>query len=288
MNRTLLFLSFLALAGCEHIESGNVGIKVVSCGSDQGVDPKPVTMGYHPIGACTSYIEYPTYVQSVVWSNSPHEGNPTNEEITFTNADKLTIAVDVSLAYQLEPNKAPGFYTKFRAGTLKDFTDGFMRNMAREKFDAAAGKYKIDSIMGDNAAFLAEVRTSLQKELDPYGIKIQQFGLIGAPRPPKDVIAAINATTHATQVALQIQNELAQSTAQGKKALAVAEGEANAAIAKAKGLAEARRIESEAEARANQVIAASITTNLIEYKKVNRWNGALSQVSGGASIVNLK
>lgn len=283
----VLVLAFI-FSGCDHVDPGYVGIKVISCGDGQGIDPNPVGVGYYAVGACTSYIVYPTFVQTVVWTHNTSEGNPTNEEITFNNADKMTIAADISLAYQLEPEKAPAFYSRFRADKLQSFTDGFMRNLAREKFDEVAGKYKIESIMGDNAKFLSDVRASLQKDLDPYGIKLQQFGFIGAPRPPQAVIDAINATTHATQVALQIQNELAQSTAQAKKQVALAEGEASAMIAKAKGIAEARKIESEAEAQANKRLSESVSPALIEYKKVMRWNGTLSQVSSATPIVNLK
>ena len=63
--------------------------------------------------------------------------------------------------------------------------------------------------MGDNSRFLNEVRAALQKELEPLGVQIVQFGLIGSPRPPKVVTDAINASAEATQKAIQIQNELA-------------------------------------------------------------------------------
>lgn len=275
------FISLLTFAGCyDYIQPGYVGIQVVSCGSNQGVSILPAGVGYQTTTRCTTYIEYPVFVQNVIWTKNPAEGNPVNEEITFTNADKMSIAADISLAYQLDASKAAEFYQKFHAVQMKEFTDGFMHNMAREKFDEAAGRYKIDDIMGDNAKFLADVRASLQKEMDPYGIHILQFGFVGAPRPPQAVIDSITATTHAAQEALKIQNELAQSTAQGKKKIAEAQAEA-----------EATRIRAEAQAKANQIIAASLTPSLIENKKVEKWDGKLSEVitgNGGGLIMNLK
>ena len=115
-------LSFCFLVGCTtHIEPGHVGVKIESC-SGGGVSPDPVEVGYHSVGACTTIVSYPTFVQTAVWTKDPNEGHPTNEEITFTNADQMQIAVDISLAYQLDPKKVPAFYSKFRADNLDTFT----------------------------------------------------------------------------------------------------------------------------------------------------------------------
>lgn len=288
MNRIVL-ACIIILTGCStHVDPGHVGVEVTSCGDKPGVNPEPMDVGYHSTGLCTSIVEYPTFVQNVVWSHSINEGNPVNEEITFTNVDKMSIAADISLAYQLDPKKVPGFYAKFRSDDLSHFTNGFLRNMAREKFDEAAGKYKIDQVMGDNSAFLADVRAALQKEVEPYGVQIIQFGFIGAPRPPQGVIDGITATMVSAQKSIQLENEIRQSNAEAKKHIAQAEGEAQAEIAKAKGDAEARRINADSEAYGNLKIASSLSSVLVEYRKVGKWDGKLSQVSGGSSLVNLK
>lgn len=262
--------------GCTHVDPGNVGIEIDSC-SGAGVEPKVAEVGYHSTGPCTTIVEYPTYVQTAVWTKNPGEGTPANEEITFTNVDQMQISVDISLSYQLSPDKVPAFYSKFRADKLETFTYGFMHNLAREKFDAAGGKYKIDQIMGDNAAFLAEVRASLQKDLEPYGISISQFGFIGAPRPPQNVIDGINAKASATQKGMQIELELKQAEAQARKH-----------VAEAEGAAQAIRVTADAQAYANQKLASSLSPVLVQYKTIEKWNGTLPTVSGGSTpLINL-
>lgn len=47
------------------------------------------------------------------------------------------------------------------------------------------------------------------------------------------------------------------------------------------------RIEAEAEAQANREIAASLTPNLIEKIKYERWDGELPTVSGSGAIVSI-
>jgi regulator of protease activity HflC (stomatin/prohibitin superfamily) len=255
--------------GCSHVDAGHVGIEIDSC-SGAGVEPKVAAVGYHATGPCTTIVSYPTFVQTAVWTKNPNEGHPSNEEITFTNADQMQIAVDISLAYQLAPDKVPAFYAKFRADNLDTFTHGYLRNLAREKFDTAAGKYNISQIMGDNAAFLKEVRDTLQADLTPFGITISQFGFIGAPRPPQSVIDAINAKANAVQKGAQLELELKQSEAQAKKTVAQAEGDAAAV-----------RIHADAQAYANQKLASSLSEVLVRYKQIEKWDGKMPQVQGG-------
>lgn len=215
-------------------------------------------------------------MQTVVWTQNTAEGKPVNEEITFTNKDSMQIAADISLAYTLERDKVPAFYVKFRSDDLNHFTMGFLRNMAREKFDNVAGRYSVEQIMGDNAAMLKEVRAELQAALDPYGVHIEQFGFIGAPRPPSSVIEAINLKVKANQIALQKQIEVMQQEAEAKKRIADADGWAKSTV-----------IRADAEADANRKVAASLSPTLVEWKKLEKWDGHLSQVSGSAGGILL-
>lgn len=270
-------LTMTGCGGCTRVGPGYVGIVTKQVGSDRGVQDYPVKTGWVYYNMFTeSVVEYPTFMQTVVWTANANEGKPINEEITFTNKDSMQISADISLAYQLDPMKVPAFYVQFRSDDLNHFTLGFLRNMAREKFDNVAGKYSIEQIMGDNAAMLADVRQALQKELDPIGVQIKQFGFIGAPRPPAAVIESINLKVKANQIAMQKQIEITQQEAEAKKHVADAEGWAKATILRA-----------DAEAEANRKVAASLSPTLVEWKKLEKWDGYLSQVSGAGSGILL-
>lgn len=270
--------SFAALAvislltGCTTISPGHVGIVVNQTGSNRGVQDFPAVTGrvyYNPIN--TTVYEWPTYVQSTVWTHNENEGHPVNEEITFTTKSQMQVAADISIAYQLLPDKVPAFYVKFRTSDMDSFTHGYMRNMAREKFDEAAGHYAIEEIMGDNAPFLKEARDALQKEMDPVGIIIQQFGFIGAPRPPQQVIDAINLKVQAQQIAMQKEIEVTQATADAQKQ-----------VAQAKGHAEAVLLQAEAQAQANRKLSDSLSPAFIQYEELQKWDGKLPTVQSGS------
>lgn len=275
MRRLSLLIGLIVLTGCTRVGPGHVGIVVSMAGSNKGVADIPTTTGwvfYNPMG--TDVLEYPTYVQSAVWTKNAQEGKPINEEISFTTGDQMQVYADISLAYQLNPTKVPHFYVKFRSDDLNAFTHGFLRNLARQKFDDIAGKYKIDQIMGDNGPFIKEVRASLQTELDGIGVELQQFGFIGAPRPPDSVIGAINAKVQATQIAIQKENEVRQAQAEAAKL-----------VAEAHGYADSAAIRAEADANYNKRVAESLTPSLVEWQRTQKWDGKLPQVTSGAGTL---
>jgi regulator of protease activity HflC (stomatin/prohibitin superfamily) len=278
--QAVLLSSLLALAvGCTtRIGPGMVGIEVDQSGSQRGVQDLQLKTGrvwYNPYS--TSIIEYPTYMQSVTWTAAINEGNPMNEEITFNTKDSMTVRGDFNLSYTLLADKVPSFYVKFRSDDLKTFNDGFLHSVARTCINDTAGSYNIEQIMGDNGPWLKDSQRCLDQKLDQYGVKIEQFGIIGSPRPPDQVIQSINMKVQATQLALQKQNEVAQATADAQKAVAVATGDANAQVARAKGEADANRIKS-----------SSIDDKLIRWYQLTnqhdmiwKWNGQRPNVEAG-------
>lgn len=90
----------------------------------------------------------------------------------------------------------------------------------------------------------------------------------------KENIAKINA---------EKEKEVALITAQKDKETAQINAE-QAAI-KAQGQADATRIKAEAEAEANRKIAESLTPELIELKKNEKWDGKLSVISGASGTI---
>lgn len=275
-----VLLVFVMMSGCTRVSPGHVGIVVNQWGTEKGVSDyaaKTGTIMYNPI--TTSVFDYPTYMQNVVWTKSPHEGSPVDESITFTIKGNMAINVDVSLAYDLSAEKVPHFYVQFRNDDLQAFTDGFMRNVARDSFNDLGGKYELDQIMGDNAEFIAAVEKRLQDRVRDYGVNIKQFGIIGAPRPPVEVQAAITAKIGATQLAIQKQNELVQAQADAAKTVAKAEGDAKATL-----------IMAQTQAKSNQLLNDSLTDKLVQYRAIDKWNGTLPTFTGGGAVpfINVK
>ena len=77
------------------------------------------------------------------------------------------------------------------------------------------------------------------------------------------------------------QKSIAQQNADKQKI------ENEAAIAKAEAEAQKTSIAADAQAEANRKIAESLSDTLIEYQKIQKWDGKLPTVSGGNALVSI-
>lgn len=66
-------------------------------------------------------------------------------------------------------------------------------------------------------------------------------------------------------------------------------GEADSEMIRERAKTKIITMRAEAQARANKILAASITKDLVNYEKIKKWDGKLPHVSGNNTpIVNLK
>jgi regulator of protease activity HflC (stomatin/prohibitin superfamily) len=255
------------------ISAGYIGIAINLAGSQRGASEIPIRTGwvfYSPLK--TQIVEYPTFVQTVKWTADVNEGHPVNEELVFNSKEGQEVRADVSLSYAIDPEKIPDFYVKFRSDDLEKFTHGILKDIVRNSLNEVASTYTLEDIYGENKArFLTETRQKVQSQVASVGVEIQQFGFIGKPRFTDAIEQAITQKTQAITDAERARNQLAVTQAEVAKSVAEAEGEAKSAIERARG-----------EAEANRLRQASITPQLLEWKRlenqrafVDRWNGEL-------------
>jgi regulator of protease activity HflC (stomatin/prohibitin superfamily) len=132
-------------------------------------------------------------------------------------------------------------------------------------------QYPVSDILIKRDEIRAQARDKLAANLDRYGIIVDDIYISNIAFSP-DYQAAIERKQTAQQNVETEQQFLRQKEIQAQQAVIDAKGRAEAAVATAEG-----------EARANQVRAASITPQLIEYLRWTRWDGRLPMVSGDAA-----
>lgn len=266
-----LAMLLVATTCLKRIDPGHVGIVVDLYGKDKGVQSLPVVTGmnfFNPI--TTEIFEYPTFVQTAVWTKDPAEGSPLNEEISFSSKEGLVITADISLSYQLIAERVPAFYVKFRSDRLYGFTHGFLRNIARDAFNEESVRYTVEELYSlKKEECLARVRDRMNTQVRSFGVEVQQFGFVGAPRLPQNVVDSINSKIKAIQDAIRVENELRAVEAEAKKKVAEAEG----------------------IAKANTAIQQSVTPTVLEWKRlemqrmaVEKWNGQMPMYSGSGAV----
>jgi regulator of protease activity HflC (stomatin/prohibitin superfamily) len=151
-------------------------------------------------------------------------------------------------------------------------THGFVKQTIRQALQEVIGQEPVADVIGPKKAEATNRTLALiATRLAPYGFQVKQF-TINELRAPATVMDAINTKNVMQQQALTAQNELQKNQFQ-------AQGDS----IKAAGRAKAITAEAEAQARANELLARSITPTLVQYELTKKWDGKLPQVSGGAT-----
>lgn len=265
----LVAISGLLMA-CSKVTAGNVGIKVNLLGSDKGVQTEVLGPGRYWIGMNEELYLFPTFQQNYTWTSEPHGSDTTDESITFQTKEGMSVNVDVGISYSLNPDKVAGLFQKYRKG-VNEITDIVLRNAVRDALNDFGNSLSTEETYSTKKTELfAKVQERVAQEFVEHGIIVENIYLLGAMRLPQGVSAALNSKIEATQKAQQRENELREAEAQAKKDVAKAEGEAKSKL-----------ITAEAEAKANKLKQASLTKELIQYEAIQRWDGKLSQFSGG-------
>jgi len=284
----------VAFTKLEKIHPGHVGVSVKKC-SGGGVSDDPIPTGYYWRELfCEDVVEYPISMQSLILTKNPHEGtggtsgDETDQSITVTSSEGLGVECDVALNFTLDAKKVPQIYAKWR-DDIENISHKYIRQTIREALQNTFAKYTAEELYSTKKETArAEVQTFLEGKLGPMGFTISQF-TINRIEPPQQVITAINSKVAMIQQAQQSEQEVRKKQAEAAQAVAVAKGQADAKKEQAAGEAASIQLVADAQAKANKELAESVTPQLIEYVKAQKWSGNLPTVTGGAvPMIQLK
>jgi regulator of protease activity HflC (stomatin/prohibitin superfamily) len=251
-----------------YVNPGYVGIVIHRAGG--GVDKTPLGPGLHMRNPLTTGIEeYPVFMQTLVLSNGG-DGSRSNDEINVNSKEGQPVSLDVSMSFELDPDRTPNLYSTFRRD-ISAIQHGYVKQAIRQALQEVVGNEEIAAVIGPKKAeAVNQTQQLLSQRLSQYGIVVKQF-TINELRAPQAVIEAINQKNVMQQQALTAQNELQKNQFQAQGDSIKAAGQAKAILAVA-----------EAQSKANEMLARSVTTNLVQYEMAKKWDGKMPQVSGGA------
>lgn len=268
----VLIGGILLSASLTTIHPGHVGVSVKKCGGG-GVSSNPIPTGYYWRSLfCEDVVEYPTSVQTLVLSHSPHEGQANDESITVTSSEGLPVNLDVSVSFTLDPAKVPAIYTKYR-NDITVIAHNFIRQTIREGLQSIFAQFTAEQLYSTKREeSRVEVQTFLTQHLGVEGFVIQQF-TVNETRVPDAVVQAINAKVAMIQESQKAEAQVRKTEAEAKQRVAQAQGEA-----------EAKKLTADAEAYFNKTVAASITPEYVQYRALEKWNGELPQMMGTGAV----
>lgn len=240
------------------VDSGYVGI-VTHFGE---IKDQVLPAGFH----LTGYFDqvHPINVRTQIKSG----------EVVAFSSDIQQVTLLVSINYNVTPESANTLYRTISG----DYFSTLISPRVNENVKVVVSNYTAESLIASRETLSSEVLKLMQDDLSPYGITATSISIENVDFT--DVFeSAVEAKQVATQEAqraktMQEQQTMeAQQEANRRKIAAEAAAEVTRTEADAK--AYETRVQAEAEAEANKKVAASITSDLIDYVQAQNWDGKL-------------
>lgn len=178
--------------------------------------------------------------------------------------DLQTVSTTLAVAYRVDKSKSYSIYKEIGQG----YEDVLVTPAANEVLKAIAARYTAEESVTNRAAISKSLVEELNAKLNGIGITVEDVNIINFDFS-EAYISAIEEKQVAEQKLLKAQTE-----AEEKKVTAQAN-------------ADALLIEAEAEAKANKELTESLTDQLVEYKKIEKWDGKMPYATGGNAILDM-
>lgn len=207
------------------------------------------------------------------WNSSKDSGTSAkNQAIYAESKESIGFSVGMNISAQIyTEDDAVRFLYSYNNKTLEEIMDTEIRARVESKFVEQCAKYSLNDILAKKEEIMNTVRDDVTTYFADKGITITVLGM-------KD---GIKYDDPAIQTAI---NEKFSS----EQKLVTQENNNKVTISKAEADAQAKIKAAEAEAEANRKIAESLTPELIEKLKIEKWSGDVPQVQGsGATIVDM-
>lgn len=196
-------------------------------------------------------------------------------EAAAVSKDLQTVSSNVAVNYRISNAASASIYQNIG----RSYEDVVLLPAVQESMKSVSAKYTAEELITKREAVSQEIKDTLESKVTEYGIIIEKFNIVNF-----DFSAEFNAAIEAKQVAEQ---NLLKTQTEQEQALVIAKTEAEKKVLEAEAQAEAIRVQAEAQAEANRLLTASLSETLVEYEKIQKWDGELPVVSGSNAIVDI-
>lgn len=289
----ILVIALLVFFSCMNkVPAGYVGI-VYSM--DGGVSDDVLTQGWHFVGPTKQVTLYSVGIEQSYLTSGDDGDSKNDDSFEVPSSDGKGLKVDLTFTYRYDSERVAELFTRFKGQSGKDVRDSFIKPNIISWTKEVTAKYPVTEILGDERANLnIALSEYISEKFEPYGILVENVSLIDIDAD-EETRASVQRKVNAQQELelAQIEQKTANVQAQKDKEVALIAAEQEKEVAtinaekakiKAEGDAEAVRIQAAAQAEANKMIAESLTPELIERQKIEKWNGDVPQVYGGNSL----
>lgn len=270
----LIFGGLILTAMCtERIPTGYVGVVYNMNG---GVDGELLQQGWHIVSPTKKVTAYTIGIEQSYLTSEDKGDSPKDESFSIPTSDGKTVRVNLEFSYRFDEERLAETFTTFKGKSGEEIKNTFIKPKVVAWTQEVSARYPVTDIFGDKRTEInAQLDVYLRDKFDKYGIIIDTVNFTD--------ISVDAETAAAIQKKVTAQQELELANIEAQTAKIQAEKDKQVAQINA----EALLITAEAEAAANKVIAASLTKELIEQQKYEKWNGKLPTVTGSDSIISV-
>ena len=241
------------------------------------ISGEPLDEGFHVVNPLLKFYTYDLRVHTETW-----------EKVQVPSQDKLKTSMDISVTFRINPSHTPTMLQE--TGNLNELIVKLLtpkvRSLLREagKTVAKSQDFYLDTTQRDMQAFMED---GLTEYMFNKGITVEAVLFRDITLPQVVTSAVIQTKERQEQLEREkaqlriVEQQAQQQVKQAEAREQAAKSDANAKRTLAD--AEAYQIEklADAQARANTVLAKSVTSPLIKYNAIAKWNGAYPQTLMG-------
>lgn len=293
----LIILGIILMIFCTtRVPAGYIAVQYNVNG---GIAGDVLEQGWHIVPPTVKTTLYSIGLEQSYLTSEDKGDSPKDESFNTPTSDGKSLTVDLEFSYRFNQDTIADTFVKFKGKSGKIVKDTFIKPKMKAWTQEVTAKYPVTDVFGDKRQELNEaLDVYLKEKFEPYGIIIDTVNFTNISTD-SETQAAIQKKVNAQQEQelANIEAKTAKINADKDKEVALIEAEkekekaaieAEQAKIKAEGQAEATRIKAEAEAESNRKIADSLTPELIEKQKIDKWNGDVPKVQGsGATIVDV-
>ena len=227
----------------------------------------------------TQVQSYPTALRTYTMVRRAGEGSSEGDDsIDLPTREGQHIRQDISVTYNTSEEKAAQVFKAFRGADISEIESTFIRRTIITTAQNVAGQMSLSEVISSKRNDLQNtIQANLNGELNKMGFNLDKVNL-GASHLPASLETQMQQKMAAQQQAQQAEYELQKQEMLAKAAVAKAQGEAQSVLVRAK-----------AEAEANRMLQLTMTPIMIQNKTIEKWDGALPQVTGGSiPMVDIK
>src|ERR1700722_808890 len=221
----------------------------------------------------TQVQSYPTALRTYTMDRRSGEGSSLGDDsIDLPTREGQHITQDISVTFNTSEDLAAQVFKAFRGADMSDIESTFVRRTIITVAQNTAGQMSLSEVISSKRNELQDnIQKNLSVELEKMGFHLDKVNL-GASHLPESLEKQMQQKMAAQQQAQQAEYELQKQQMLAKAEVAKAEGEAQSILVRAK-----------AQAEANRLLQSTLSQNLIQSKAIDKWDGSLPEVSGGAT-----